>query len=127
MALEVVRQTIIRFDAEYLNKIRARLDDDTPTDCRSCARDFEPFDILHCDYGRSSKRVVRHLKCAIFHKVLTITEAKQLAPKDLQIDWQAIQEELAARRRFLTVRVCSVALALLTIGTSLIHSINLAL
>lgn len=96
MALEVKRQTIIKFDANYLTENLSRLHDDWPDYCRSCGIGFKN-DLVFYDYGRGSKRVGRHLTCAIFHKVISVSEAKRIAT-DETINW--IEIEQAVKQKY---------------------------
>lgn len=93
---EVVRDWIFKFDTQYITRFEHRLTDNALS-CRSCGVDFEVDDVVHAQYKSRGPATKRHLVCAIFHKVTTITEAKQIAPKDLQIDWHDVSAQVSER------------------------------
>lgn len=103
---EVSRDWIFKFDAQYITRFEHRLTDNGLS-CRSCGKDFEVNDIIHAQYRSRGAATKRDLVCAIFHKVITLKEAKQLAPNDLGIDWQQVKQDVDAlmqKRRMVLMR-----------------------
>lgn len=81
-----------------------------PICCYACRKDFVNGDLVHTlkqSSGYSTKTKARHLKCAIYHQLLTIEKAKELAPKDLSINWQDVRQSIkdldAEKRRSILV------------------------
>jgi len=75
------------------------------TACFSCRKEFKPYDLLHTKARRNENGTVtvrRHLICALYHKVITVQEAKKDAPQYLKINWQDINKavkDLDAEKR----------------------------
>lgn len=110
MALQqVARDWLVTFDTEYIDRLeRENRLTDKALACRSCGKDFNANDIIHNQY-KSYGSVKRHLVCSLVHKVLTMSEAKELARHHgLEVDWQDISEQVKTRleaRKLVIVRL----------------------
>lgn len=127
MALqEVVRDWIYLFNAQYLTRVDMRLSENSLS-CRSCSEDFVNNDVVHAQYKSRGSTVKRHLQCAILHHVITMTEAKQLAPSGVTINWREISASipvlLEQRRKMFMARLACLALSISMFGVNFINTL----
>jgi len=94
----VIRDWIIKFDENYVNRFEHRIADNGLA-CRSCGIAWKYGDFIHCQYKSRGPATKRHLACAIFHHVLSMSEAKSMAGKELEINYSEIQEQIDMRMK----------------------------